>query len=80
MIITYVLCNTLITESGLLFGKSNTSNLAAIILSSERGESTPTTTNIQKVIFGLKVQLAKRWLSVEVHGNERRTSPSRTQL
>ena len=75
-----IVFDPLVPESRLVLCQSDTSSVTAIILRGKGNESTPTTTNIQKVIFGLKVQLAKRWLSVEVHGNERRTLPSRTQL
>lgn len=44
---TYVLCDTLIAESSLLLGESNTSDLATIVLSGESSKSTPSTTNIQ---------------------------------
>lgn len=55
---TYVLGNTFVTESSLFLGESDTSDLASVVLGSESGQGTPSTTDIKQVVLGFQVELS----------------------
>lgn len=54
----YVVDDALVTKCRLVLGEGNTGDLAAVVLVCERSEGSPSTTDVEKVILGLEVELA----------------------
>ena len=54
--ITAISLDPLVTELGLILAKSNTSNFAVVVLMSESGKGTPSTSNVEQAIVGLEVE------------------------
>lgn len=52
--------DTIVAELGLVLAEGDTGDLAGVVLMGERGESTPTTADIEEAIGGLEVKLVIR--------------------
>jgi len=54
--ITTIGLNPVVTEFCLVLAESNTSNFAVVVLMSESGKGTPSTSDVEQAIFGLEVE------------------------
>ena len=52
-----IVLDALVAESSLVLGKRDTGDTAAIVLVREGSEGTPAATNVEKVVFGLEIEL-----------------------
>lgn len=58
--VTAVVLDTFVTESSLILRKCDTGDTAAVVLVREGSKSAPSTSDIEKMVFRLKVELKAR--------------------